>query len=212
MCHSEHKFVTFKLAFGSSLEACIITNENNAVLKQTGHNISIYWYRSVYRGILRQIKGFLIWSAKDGYLCDLPGNYQENYQFCLLNQIGGSFNRLLFIFWSFVLYCLKKCLCLYMAVHSRYSAMLFSSPAAASWPLPALTPDIPMPDPALRASRPFLLTCTGQQGAQFLPLLTLSCVQLIHFPGLTLRTVRPWIYELQVTVIVLPVRLFCVGQ
>ena len=30
---------------------------------------------------------------------------------CLLNKIGG-FSKCLFIFWSFVLYCLKKCLCL----------------------------------------------------------------------------------------------------
>ena len=27
---------------------------------------------------------------------------------CLLNQIGGFSKCLLFIFWSFVLYCLKK--------------------------------------------------------------------------------------------------------
>ena len=30
----------------------------------------------------------------------------------LLNQIGGFSKCLLFIFWSIVLYCLKKCLCL----------------------------------------------------------------------------------------------------
>ena len=109
--HSEHKFVTFKLAFGSSLDTCIITNENNAVLKKIRHNIC----RSVYRGILRQIRGllYLVWGAKDGYFCDLRGNCHENDQFdWLLNQIGGFSKCLLFIFWSIVLYCLKKCLCL----------------------------------------------------------------------------------------------------
>ena len=66
--HSEHKFVTFKLAFGSSLDTCIITNEKNGVLKNFLG--IIYVYRSVYRGILRQIRGllYLVWGAKDGYL------------------------------------------------------------------------------------------------------------------------------------------------
>ena len=80
MFHSEHKFMTFKLALGSCLDTCIITNVNSAALKKFRH---IYVYRSVCRGILRQIKGllYLVWGAEDGYFGDLQGNCQENYQF-----------------------------------------------------------------------------------------------------------------------------------
>ena len=43
----------------------------------------MYVYRSVYIGILRQIRGllYLVWGAKDGYLCNLRGNCHENDQF-----------------------------------------------------------------------------------------------------------------------------------
>ena len=49
----------------------------------------------MYIGILRQIRGllYLVWGAKDGYLCDLRGNCHENDNFdCLLNQIMDFLN------------------------------------------------------------------------------------------------------------------------
>ena len=120
----------------------------------------------------------------------------------LSNQIDGSFNCLLFIFWSCCI--VWRNVCLYMAVHSPYSAMLFSSPAASSWPLPALTWFLTFQCLTWHCRPLGLLSAYLLWSAGCSVSASFNSVLLIHFLGLTLCTVRPWIYELQVTVIVLP--------